>query len=100
MIEITIELILILLICVLLIAGLIYGFVFLDCDLKLLFFRFFGQTSKSLSNKVIWIVGASSGIGEHLALQLAKSGSKLILSGTRLNKLEVNFSNFGDVIIN
>ncbi len=33
-----------------------------------------------LNGKVIWITGASSGIGESLAIQLAKSENKLILS--------------------
>ncbi len=40
-----------------------------------------------LKNKVVWITGASSGIGEHLALALAKRGNKLILSSRRLEEL-------------
>lgn len=32
------------------------------------------------TNKVIWITGASSGLGEELALQLAREGARLILT--------------------
>jgi short-subunit dehydrogenase len=44
-------------------------------------------TSK-LTNKVIWITGASSGIGEALAYALARKGAKLILSARRKEELE------------
>lgn len=39
-------------------------------------------------NKVIWITGASSGIGENLAIQLAQHGARLILSARNQQKLE------------
>ncbi len=39
-------------------------------------------------NKVIWITGASSGIGETLAKELAAEGAKLILSSRRSDELE------------
>lgn len=39
-------------------------------------------------NKVIWITGASSGIGEELALQLATEKAILILSARREDELE------------
>lgn len=42
----------------------------------------------SLNNKVIWITGASSGIGEALAYGLAKNGARLILSSRRKEELE------------
>lgn len=40
------------------------------------------------SNKVIWITGASSGIGEALAYAFADKGAKLILSSRREEELE------------
>jgi dehydrogenase/reductase SDR family member 7B len=39
-------------------------------------------------NKVVWITGASSGIGEMLARQLAPKNCRLILSARRTEKLE------------
>lgn len=39
-------------------------------------------------NKVIWVTGASSGIGEALTYELAKHGAKLILSSRRKDELE------------
>ncbi|KYG85778.1 short-chain dehydrogenase [Roseivirga seohaensis] len=42
----------------------------------------------SLTNKTIWITGASSGIGEALAMQLSSEGAQLILSARRLAELE------------
>lgn len=42
----------------------------------------------NLENKVIWLTGASSGIGEALAYALNKEKTKIILSARRLEELE------------
>lgn len=43
---------------------------------------------QTLSDKVIWITGASSGIGEALALIAAEAGAKLVLTSRRPAELE------------
>ena len=41
-----------------------------------------------VKGKVIWVTGASSGVGEALAYELARKGAKLILSSRRKEELE------------
>ena len=43
---------------------------------------------EDLRNKVIWVMGASSGIGEALAYELASKGARLILSARRKDELQ------------
>ncbi len=38
--------------------------------------------------KVVWVTGASSGIGKELAIQLSKLGAILVLTARRENELE------------
>ncbi|XP_076117437.1 dehydrogenase/reductase SDR family member 7-like [Mytilus galloprovincialis] len=59
-----------------------------DCDLLLQIAEKFGKSPSSLKNKVVWITGSSSGIGECLAYELSKVGCKLILSARRKDELE------------
>lgn len=40
-----------------------------------------------LKGSVVWITGASSGIGESLSYELARAGAKLALSGTNTERL-------------
>ncbi|MEP1033424.1 SDR family oxidoreductase [Ekhidna sp.] len=41
-----------------------------------------------IKNSVVWLTGASSGIGEQLAYQLAEKGAKLIISARRQEELD------------
>ncbi|CAG2115850.1 unnamed protein product, partial [Medioppia subpectinata] len=59
----------------------------LDCDLQLFLYEKFGRPISELNGKVVWITGASSGIGEALAYLLASHGVKLVISGTNESRL-------------
>ncbi|XP_037342809.2 dehydrogenase/reductase SDR family member 7 [Pungitius pungitius] len=64
-------------------------FIFSDADFTLLWAGLFGhRPEKKLKGLVVWVTGASSGIGEELALQLAGYGSRLILSARREDELK------------
>ena len=43
----------------------------------------------SFSNKIVWITGASSGIGKALAIELSNQNAKLILSSRKKDALEL-----------
>ena len=59
-----------------------------DCDLTLAFYARWMNNLDRLKGKVVWITGASSGIGEQLAYCLASRGVKLVLSARRTEELE------------
>lgn len=42
---------------------------------------------KDFNNKVVWITGASDGIGKELAIQMAKEGAKIVLTARNVEKL-------------
>ncbi|XP_058242440.1 dehydrogenase/reductase SDR family member 7 isoform X2 [Hemibagrus wyckioides] len=63
-------------------------FIAADADLTLLWAAAVGKRpGVALRQKVVWITGASSGIGEELAYQLSASGARLVLSARRENEL-------------
>jgi short-subunit dehydrogenase len=41
----------------------------------------------AVQGKVVWVVGASGGIGEHIALWMARGGAKLVISARRRDEL-------------
>ncbi|CAH0547327.1 unnamed protein product [Brassicogethes aeneus] len=59
-----------------------------DCDLQLKIYEYFGKSPRRLKGKVVFITGASSGIGEHLAYSLAKHNVKLVLAARRNEELQ------------
>lgn len=58
-----------------------------EADFTLIFKEKFGKPISALKGKVVWITGASSGIGESLAYVLAAENVKLVLSGTKIDNL-------------
>ncbi|XP_046579945.1 dehydrogenase/reductase SDR family member 7-like [Haliotis rubra] len=58
-----------------------------DCDLVLQWASKFGKSPKRLRGKVVWVTGASSGIGESLVYELASVGCRLVLSARREEEL-------------
>jgi len=42
----------------------------------------------TFQNKVVWITGASSGIGEAIAMAFAREGAKLVLTARRIEELD------------
>ncbi|KAJ6877608.1 hypothetical protein NC651_030385 [Populus alba x Populus x berolinensis] len=70
----------------LLLVALLYKFLTSDGDFTLMSKRH--AKREEIEDKVVWITGASRGIGEVLAKQLASLGAKLILSSRNEAELE------------
>lgn len=62
----------------------------MDSDLTTWFYeKFLGKNVRhELTGKVVWVFGASSGIGAALAIELAYYGARLCLSGMNVQRLE------------
>ncbi|KAJ9586317.1 hypothetical protein L9F63_020025 [Diploptera punctata] len=75
-------------IVVICVVSYIIALLLVDCDLRLAWATKLGKRVDSLAGRVVWITGASSGIGEQIAIALAKGGAKLVLSARRVQELE------------
>ncbi|XP_070500749.1 dehydrogenase/reductase SDR family member 7-like [Chironomus tepperi] len=60
----------------------------LDCDIELFIASILGKPISNLKGKVVWITGASSGIGRELAKVLSKNGVRLVLTARNSRELE------------
>lgn len=64
-----------------------FVFYYLDSDFELYLLSKLGKPIETLRGKVVWITGASSGIGRDLAIILAKHGVRLCLSSRKQSEL-------------
>lgn len=58
-----------------------------DADILTVLYERFGKKPESLAGKVVWVTGASSGIGEYLAYQLTRIGCRIVISARREDNL-------------
>ncbi|ODM94851.1 Dehydrogenase/reductase SDR family member 7 [Orchesella cincta] len=60
-----------------------------DSDILTFFYSYYGKTpAEAFDDKVVWVTGSSSGIGEGLAKELAKCNAKIVLTARRKDELE------------
>ncbi len=57
----------------------------------------FSYDSETLDKKIIFVTGATDGIGRALSIQLAKSGAKVILHGKNKKKLELIYDEINEI---
>ena len=61
---------------------------FSDGDVSLIFLDKFGKKLDCLKDQVVWITGASYGIGAACALEAAKHGAKVVISARSEQQLK------------
>ncbi|KAG8191973.1 hypothetical protein JTE90_002244 [Oedothorax gibbosus] len=66
----------------------IWYFLLTDCDTILALAESFGKKVSDFKGKVVWVTGASTGLGEAMSYELASVGAKLILTARSTDKLQ------------
>ncbi|TRY78067.1 hypothetical protein TCAL_10578 [Tigriopus californicus] len=61
---------------------------FSDGDFLLMYYSKNGKELEKMKGQVVWITGASTGIGAALAVEFAKVGSKIVISARSKEKLD------------
>ena len=61
--------------------------VFLVMDTDLTLYVMPNIPDNAFEDKVVWITGASSGIGASLAMEMARAGAQVVISARREDKL-------------
>ncbi|XP_004530369.1 dehydrogenase/reductase SDR family member 7 [Ceratitis capitata] len=61
---------------------------YLDCNVDLWYNSYFGVPVSAMRGQVVWVTGASSGIGKAVALEMAKNGVRLVISSRREHLLD------------
>ncbi|ODM94857.1 Dehydrogenase/reductase SDR family member 7 [Orchesella cincta] len=60
----------------------------IDADLLTIIYTYFGKSlDGTFADKVVWVTGASSGIGEAVSKELAKHRTKIVISARRVDEL-------------
>ncbi|CAL1263076.1 unnamed protein product [Larinioides sclopetarius] len=74
--------------CLFFVLLIVWYLFMIDCDTVLAIAEKFGRPVSDFAGKVVWVTGASTGLGEAMAYELASVGAKLILTARSKDLLQ------------